>query len=84
MHTELFSKEWLVLLAWAALSGLLNLLVSEKSRIDEWSEKRPRLAAMLHLIRGLGIDPWMLLSALSLLVKKQLPSAVKKDSDERK
>lgn len=66
-------NEWYILIIWAAASGILNLLIGERSRVDAWALRNPRLASILKAIRAIGIDPWLLVSALNLLVKKQLP-----------
>lgn len=58
---------------YAAL-GVISLLVARKSQIDAWAESKPRLAALLKAMRALGLDPWMLLQALSLLFRKRLPA----------
>jgi hypothetical protein len=54
-------------------AGLLSLLLANKSQVDGWAEKNPRLAGLMKLTRSLGLDPWMLVQALSLLVKARLP-----------
>jgi hypothetical protein len=53
--------------------GLLSLLVSQKSQIDAWAEKNPRAAGFMKLLRSLGIDPWLLVQSLSLIVRGKLP-----------
>lgn len=65
----------LAIVLWAALTGVLNLIAAERSRIDSWAESKPRLAAILKLMRSVGFDPWMLLAAVQLAVSKKLPAA---------
>ncbi len=65
----------LTLVGWAVLSALLNLALSERSRIDSWAEKHPKVAGVLKLLRAIGFDPWMLLQSFTLLVHKRLPLA---------
>lgn len=62
---------------WAGwlLLGALSLLVSKKSQVDAWAESNPRVAGVMKLFRSLGIDPWMLLQSLSLIVRGKLPAA---------
>ena len=67
-------------LAYAALTGIFNLIFARKSQIEAWAESRPRLAALLKLSRSLGFDPWNAISALSLFFAKKLPDVQKSDS----
>lgn len=60
---------------WYLALGVVSLVLSHRSQIDEWAENNPRLAAVLKLVRALGLDPWMLVQAISLLVRKRLPAA---------
>ena len=57
---------------WLA-AGVLSLVLSHRSQIDSWAEKNPRLAGAMKLLRSLGLDPWMLVQALSLIVRARLP-----------
>lgn len=59
--------------AYAVITGLLNLLLSERSRVDAWAESKPKLAAALKVLRAIGLDPWHLVSAVSLFFKGKLP-----------
>lgn len=52
---------------------VFNLLFTGRSRIDAWAEKNPRLAAAMKWLRGVGIDPWLLLASATLAVKGRLP-----------
>lgn len=61
------------LITWGVISTLLSLAIAERSRVDAWAERHPRLAAVLKILRGLGVDPWHLIAAASLLVSKRLP-----------
>ena len=71
---ELNINVLLTFAAYAAITGLLNLLLSERSRVDAWAEAHPRVAAVLKLLRGLGLDPWHLVAAASLFFTKKLPT----------
>jgi hypothetical protein len=70
----------LPLLAWGALTGIINLAFGYRSQIEAWAESNPRVAGLLKLSRALGLDPWNVLSALKLLASKKLPDAQKADS----
>lgn len=63
------------LAVWFGLTFLLNLVLGKKSQIDAWCETRPRISGLLKLTRGLGLDPWLALQGLSLVVAKKLPTA---------
>jgi hypothetical protein len=78
---------WTTLLLHGALA-LILLAVARRSQIDSWAESNPKIAGVLKILRGLGIDPWLVLSGLSLLIRGRLPkdppssgSAVGKASD---
>jgi len=62
-------------ISWAAAS-VLNLVLGNKSQINEWCEKRPYVAAVLKLLRGFGLDPWQIAQAASLAATKRLPVAL--------
>lgn len=62
--------------------GILNALIAKRSQIDAWAEANPRAAALLKMMRALGLDPWMALQSLTLLVKGRLPLALKGRQDE--
>lgn len=61
---------------WAGwlLLGALSLVASRKSQVDAWAESNPRVAGVMKLFRSLGVDPWMLLQSLSLIVRGRLPA----------
>jgi hypothetical protein len=69
---------WTTLLLHGALA-LILLAVARRSQIDSWAESNPKIAGVLKILRGLGIDPWLVLSGLSLLIRGKLP-ATKDDS----
>lgn len=54
--------------------GLLSLLLARRSQVDAWVEMHPRLGGVMKLLRGFGIDPWLLVQGLSLLVRGRLPN----------
>lgn len=55
------------------LAGALSLLLARRSQVDAWVEMHPRIGGVLKLLRGFGIDPWLLVQGLSLLVRGRLP-----------
>src|SRR5690606_40061012 len=67
------ANAWSMVGLYVAL-GLISLLIANRSQIDEWAEKNPRVAGIQKLMRSLGIDPWMLLQGLSLLIRGKLPT----------
>jgi len=73
------SKELSALLIYLFATGLLNSLIGHKSQVDAWAEKKPALASVLKVLRGLGLDPWMLVQAATLATKKRLPLAMQDD-----
>ena len=64
-----------LIISWAVAS-VLNLLVGHKSQINDWCESRPYLAAVLKLLRAVGLDPWQIAQAASLAATKKLPAAL--------
>lgn len=65
----LSAHPWILWLAF----GLLSLVLSKRSQVDAWAEAHPRVAGVLKLLRSVGLDPWMLLQSLSLLIRGRLP-----------
>lgn len=80
MFKDLLFSYVLPLLAWGALSGVLNLIFTRKSQIEAWVNANPRLAAWSKFLRSVGFDPWAAHAWLLLLVKKKLPEAQQADS----
>ncbi len=72
-----FSSTWAWLLGsgilWYFLSCVISFVLANKSQIDEWAEKNPRVAGFMKILRGCGLDPWLISQGLSLLVRKRLP-----------
>jgi hypothetical protein len=66
------------LIIYGLATGVLNLLLSERSRVDSWCASRPRMAAALKLLRAVGLDPWHVVSATNLLVRGKLPAAMRR------
>lgn len=62
--------------AWYLVFGLVSLALSHRSQIDAWAEQNPRLAGLMKLLRSLGLDPWMFVQSVSLIVKGRLPVKV--------
>ncbi|UOF77323.1 hypothetical protein [Caudoviricetes sp.] len=63
----------LAMVAYAAITGILNLLIAERSRVDAWATSHPRVAAALKLMRAVGFDPWHVIAAATLFFAKKLP-----------
>jgi len=53
--------------------GLLALLAGKRSQIDAWVEEHPRLAGVMKILRGVGLDPWLPIQGITLLVFGRLP-----------
>lgn len=60
------------LVLWLA-SGVLSAALAKRTQIDHWCEQRPRVAGVLKLLRGLGLDPWQIVQGVALIVKGALP-----------
>jgi len=67
-------------LAYAALTGIFNLVLGRKSQIEAYATANPRLAAILKISRAMGFDPWNVISGLSLAFTKKLPEIQQADS----
>lgn len=59
--------------AWYLALGVISLLLSRRSQVDAWAEQNPRIAGVMKALRALGLDPWMFVQSLSLIVRKKLP-----------
>lgn len=60
---------WTVFL-WPALSALLNIVLRARTA-EQWAfmcEKMPRLAAVIRLLRALGVDPAKAIRSVQELV----------------
>lgn len=80
MLQALLVELWVYLgpiLLWNGALGLLNLLLTQRSRIDAWAEAHPKRAAVMKAMRGLGWDPWHLVAAATLWVKRRLPDGTR-------
>lgn len=77
-------KHVAILLAYAVITAVLNLIFSKRSQIDEWCEANPKLAAFAKLLRGIGIDPWTIFQSLVLAFTKKLPDYQKQSLVELK
>lgn len=69
---NLIHAHWLYVVVGLLYLGL-HLVLTKHSQIDAWCEKRPRVAGIMKLVRGLGIDPWLIAQGLTLLFKGRLP-----------
>jgi hypothetical protein len=78
------TKTLLAALAYALLTGLLNLIFSKKTQINAWCEANPRLAAIGKLMRAVGFDPHGLWAFVTLFVTKKLPQIQLADSPAAK
>lgn len=65
----------LPVLAYGAITGIANLVLSRKSQIELWAEQHPKAAALQKFLRAVGLDPFNLLAAVSLWAKGKLPEA---------
>lgn len=74
LHTILVTY-LLPLLIYGAITGTANLLLSRKSQVELWAESNPKLAGAMKLLRAVGLDPWQIISAISLWATKKLPDA---------
>jgi hypothetical protein len=82
---DLLTFDWkhLALLVLAALiTGVWNLCVAKKTQIDEWSESKPRIAGALKIVRGLGLDPWVIWQGVVLIALGRLPNYTKQSLDD--
>lgn len=77
-------KHVAILIAYAVITAVLNLIFSKRSQIDEWCEANPKLAAFAKLLRGVGIDPWTIFQSLALAFTKKLPEYQKQSLGELK
>jgi hypothetical protein len=73
------------LLAWVASlptwaiwlgTGVLALLLTNRSSVDAWAQANPRVAGIMKTARGLGLDPWIILQGLCLIFLGRLPKWV--------
>lgn len=55
------------------LFGFLALILARKSQVDEWANAHPRVAGVLKTLRGVGLDPWIIIQGLCLIVFGKLP-----------
>jgi hypothetical protein len=78
MFEALKQHAWQLVLLYL-VSGIVSLILANKSQIDGWANANPRLAGILKLMRGLGLDPWLLLQSLSLLILGRLPQKPPQD-----
>lgn len=65
------------LATWAIVTALANL-AAHRSQVDDWCDGRPRLAAALKVLRGIGVDPWLIIQGVSLLLRGRLPDALRR------
>ena len=73
---------WAAVLFWLALTGLLSRSLKKKDADAwvAWAEKRPRLAGLVQILRGLGLDVPKVLEGVQLVLlgvaQRQLVSRV--------
>lgn len=70
----------LVGLLYGALTGIINVVFSQKSQIEAYASANPRLAAIGKLLRAIGFDPQNFWAFLTLIFAKVLPAAQRSDS----
>jgi hypothetical protein len=78
MFEALKQHAWQLVLLYL-VSGIVSLILANKSQIDGWANANPRLAGILKLMRGMGLDPWLVFQSLSLLILKRLPQKPPQD-----
>lgn len=66
---------------WLLTTALLNL-VAHRSQVDAWCLRRPKLAAALKVLRGIGLDPWLLIQGISLALRGRLPEGLRPEAVE--
>jgi hypothetical protein len=72
---NLISSHWLI--AYVVGAFAVSLLLARRSQVDAWCEANPRVAGLLKILRGIGLDPWLPIQGLSLLIFGKLPSGYK-------
>jgi hypothetical protein len=65
---------WALWAVGTIVAGVFSLILSRRSQIDAWAESNPRIAGVMKLLRGMGIDPWLVVQGLMLIVTKRLPA----------
>lgn len=65
---------WAMWTVGTIVAGLFSLLMSKRSQIDAWAESNPRVAGVMKLLRGFGVDPWLIAQGVMLIVAKRLPA----------
>jgi hypothetical protein len=75
MIQQILTQYVIPLLAYGLITGLANLLLSRKSQVELWAESHPKAAGAMKLLRAVGLDPWQIISAISLWATKKLPDA---------
>ena len=72
----------LIIIGLYLLSGLLNLATRKKT-VEDWvafCEQYPRLAAIIRVMRAVGLDPVKVIKSILQLFQKQ----VQKELEEKK
>jgi hypothetical protein len=65
----------IALLVYGAITGLASAVLAHKSQIESWAIENPKRAGALKILRGVGLDPWNVISGVSLWAKGKLPDA---------
>lgn len=60
--------------AYYLIFGLLSLVLARKSQVDEWVEANPRIGGIMKTLRGVGLDPWITVQGICLIVFGKLPA----------
>lgn len=53
---------------------LVNLAFGFRSQLDAWCERNRYAAGVLKILRSLGVDPWMFIAGVGLILKGRLPT----------
>lgn len=73
-----------ILLFYAGITFVLNLIFSKRSQIDAWCEANPKTAAVAKFLRGAGVDPWAIWQAVVVAFTAELPGYQKQSLDQLK
>lgn len=59
----------------------LNVLFARKLKADAWVQANPRLAGLIDMARGAGIEPWNVLRGAERFVRAKLPDRIERVID---
>jgi len=77
-------RHWLPIFGWPLLSIVLNRMLAHKAQIEKLiTTGNPRMAGLLTLMRGSGIDPWFIWDGLQLIARGHIPPGPGSSSADR-